>query len=123
MINANNYPDITTMNLEEAKRYLLDMTRHPGDTHDVDLEGVCRVLVEAANARREAQAVLSGSRQRTYYSSGSGPDNKYTAVLYDAAWELVREGVLRPGPRFFGCLNERSSGFCLTSHGRATLQH
>jgi hypothetical protein len=79
-----------------------------------------RELLEAARRRREAAAVLAGSRSQVMYGDlGRLPEAAHTAIIYEAAWALVHEGILRPGKRAYGNLNAREDGFCLTTAGQA----
>jgi hypothetical protein len=121
-MDATQFPDVTKMTIEEAKAYILESARRPGDSHDVYLENLAHNLLEAAKMRREAEEHVRGGSVRIMYSNSDLPEAPATSVLYDAAWELVREGVLRPGPRCFGVLNERSGGFSLTAEGKRRLQ-
>lgn len=115
-MDVRTLPDIRHLTIEEAKQFIMTAAATPGDSHDVVLDNLARLLLEAAVTREEAEAMLRGDRSRHLYSSlGQHPLASATAVLYDAAWELVREGLLRPGIRHFGVLNERPSGFCKIS--------
>lgn len=37
--------------------------------------------------------------------------------FYEAAWDLARRGIIRPGPRYFGATEPSGGGFSLTSRG------
>ena len=107
------------MTLEEAKSYILKNLSFRMDSHNVVIDGLAGVLLDAAAKRREAADFLKGSRMQTSYGSpGNHPDAKFTSILYDAAWELVADGILRPGPVHYGVLNQTQSGFSLTQKGK-----
>lgn len=120
-MDATQFPDIKTMTVSEAKEYLLKSISKHNDSHDLDLDPICRSLLDAAKIRRQASEHILGRTSITYYSSGPSEESPYTSVIYDAAWELVLEGVLRPGPIYFGVLNERKTGFSLTAAGKKKL--
>jgi hypothetical protein len=107
------------MALGEAKDYLIKSANPDIEAHDLVIDALGRTLVEAADKRRQASDLLRGSRVQYFAGSFSQlQDAPATSILYDAAWELVREGLLRPGPRFTGVLNQSPSGFCLTAAGQ-----
>ena len=108
-------PDITTMTLEEARAYIIENLDLNSDSHHIEIDAIATTLLMEANDSR-------GDQTRHHPGSLSGyPDAKYTAVLYDAAWALVCEGILRPGPSCVGAPNQRCNGFCLTGLGREKI--
>jgi hypothetical protein len=122
MLNADNFPDVTTMTITEARAYILKHAKSStGEAHDVEIDAIARPLEQASRQREQARAVIQGSQGQSFHGSGCSPGARATRVLYDAAWELVGDGLLRPGYRNFGVLNERASGFCLTPKGLAEV--
>jgi len=108
--------------MDEAKAYILETAfRSRGDAHDVEIDGLARVLEDAALQLERAKDYARGVTYQTHYGSGQSPAAAKTQILYDAAWELVMEGLLRPGKRHFGTLNVRESGYCLTEKGRQSI--
>jgi len=102
MVDATGQPDLEKMTIEEAKQYLLDWARTPqqggGWNYDITLNDVSTVLLDAAARRKEAQRILqqgSGLHGRVMHLGGEPEGGQHTRVLYDAVWELVREGLLR----------------------------
>lgn len=121
-MDATKSPDVTKMTAAEARNMILEAASHPSDSHDVLIDSLARVLLGAAEQRRRSDEALKGvTTVRHYGSEGQQPEAPATAILYDTAWEMVREGLLRPGPRYFGVLNERPGGFSLTTAGKQYL--
>ena len=121
-MDASQIPDIMTLTIEEAKSYILTKARSNTGFHLVSVSGVARELLEAANQRRKANDIMRGVRMETFYPSlGQTPEAPTTEVLYDAVWDLVRDGLLRPGPRFYESDAPDPNLFCLTKVGKDGL--
>jgi hypothetical protein len=107
--------------LDDALQFLVDYLRQPrgsgvGQTYgyEVYIPNVCRSF---------AQQVEGISVQNPLDLERRVPD--LSSVFYEAAWELCRRGILRPGVRrHHDQVTDDGSGgngYCITSRGRTWL--
>ncbi len=108
------------MTLNDAKELIYAQLRNNerGESHDIIIDELAKLLDQAANINEQASNLRQGTQ---VWHSGPSQFSSKTIVLYEAAWELVLEGILRPGKRDLSCLNERPSGMCLTMKGYSAL--
>ena len=107
--------------LDDALQFLIDYLREPGDRgigqtygYDVYIPNVCSAFAQQVEGVR-TQNPLEIERRIPVLSS----------VFYEAAWELCRRGILRPGvQRHRAQVTEDGSGgngYSITSRGHAWL--
>jgi hypothetical protein len=107
------------MHIDDATAFIIDYLRRPRDTHGYASYGyefylpnmIVAYLLEVERSAELITNLYNGQRARDL-----------SPIFYEAAWNLCRRGVLRPGIRRLGeqATSEGASGdgYCLTITGR-----
>src|SRR5579871_6528556 len=105
--------------IDDAMSFLVDYLRTPRKSngysaygYDVFLPNVVMAFIDEIECSTEHPSTLySGGRSR-----------ELSPAFFEAAWELCRRGLLRPGVPHFGAQGEPSgAGYSLTKKGREWL--
>src|SRR6516165_4132669 len=106
---------------DDAMAFLVDYLKQPRAPtgyssfgYDAYLPNiVVAFIVEIEESTEHPSMIYNGARSR-----------QLSPLFYEAAWELSRRGILRPGIRQFGGQEDGSSdGYSLTTRGRDWLQN
>jgi hypothetical protein len=103
------------MHIDDAAAFLVDFLRMPRPDHGFSTYGyeiyLPRVVVVAylQEIERTPEHLLN-------YNSSRGAD--LSPFFLEAAWDLCRRGILRPGIRKFGAQADGGSGYCVTTLGQ-----
>lgn len=97
------------MDLDEAIAILLDLLRN-GRAQNYGYDLYARTGAEVAARQRHPHE---------HYLDG--PVRELSPIFYEAAWELCRRGIVRPGVRRSGEQAVDEGGYSLTVAGRAAL--
>jgi hypothetical protein len=107
--------------IDDAMAFLVDYVKQPRPStgyssfgYDVYLPNVVATyVIEIERSTEHFSMIYNGARSK-----------QLSPLFYEAAWELSRRGILRPGVRQFGGQPDGSSeGYSLTTRGRDWLQN
>jgi hypothetical protein len=109
----------STLQIDDALAFLVDYLKKPRPStgyssfgYDVYLPNVVLAnVVEIERSTEHPQTIYNGTRWR-----------QLSPIFYEAAWELSRRGLLRPGVRRFGDQADGvAEGYSVTARGRQWL--
>jgi hypothetical protein len=109
------------MHIDDATAFLVDYIRNPRDMGGYSSYGYEIYLphVVGANLVEVERSTLHHSQLRD-----SERARELSSVFYEAAWDLSRRGILRPGVKRFGAQSDGGGGdgYCITSVGRSWIK-
>lgn len=106
--------------LDEAIRFIAEFARHPRKTdfgsygYDIYLPIIIHTY------RKEIEKPINPGHQ---YLADTPEGRAMSVTFGDAAWELCRRGILRPGVRDIGGQGVDKGGYSVTASGRHWLEH